>query len=119
MRETELFVPASALLADTDGEVAIKEDMEPIITSTAKSLIAYPSAWADNFGSNYYSHVQARELASIDLDGAWQISEETQPFSTMPDLKATAPDEAELHIKEIIRDIRKENTADGCTRTQE
>lgn len=119
MRETELFVPASALLADTDGEVAIKEDMEPIITSTAKSLIAYPSAWADNFGSNYYSHVQARELASIDLDGAWQISEETQPFSTMPDLKPTAPDEAELHIKEIIRDIRKENTADGCTRTQE
>ena len=119
MRETELFVPASALFSDTDGEMPIKEDMEPIISGTAKSLIAYPSAWADNFGSNYYSHAQARELASIDLDGAWQISEETQPFSTMPDLKVTAPNEAELHIKEIIRDMRKESTADGCTGTQE
>ena len=52
MRETELFVPASAFLSDANSETPIKEDMEPIIFGTAKSVIACPSAWADNFGSN-------------------------------------------------------------------
>ena len=82
--------------------------------NTKKSFMAYPSAWADNFGSNYYRHAQARELATIDVDGAWQITEEAQPFSNM-ELNVTPADELISGIQDIIRDKKQEMETDGTT----
>ena len=78
--------------------------------------MAYPSAWADNFGSNYYRHSQARELAAIDNAGVWQISEEAQPISTT-ERKVTPPDELVQGIHEIIEEKIQEVKADETIRT--
>lgn len=116
MRETEVFMPQTILLEEAikDGEGPLNENVEPVMPNTKKSFMAYPSAWADNFGSNYYRHAQARELATIDVDGAWQITEEAQPFSNM-ELNVTPADELISGIQDIIRDKKQEMETDGTT----
>ena len=116
MRETEVFMPQTILLEEAikDGEGPLNENVEPVMPNTKKSFMAYPSAWADNFGSNYYRHAQARELATIDVDGAWQITEEAQPFSNM-ELNITPADELISGIQDIIRDKKQEMETDGTT----
>ncbi len=113
LRETEIFVPQKALLEDVikGGESPISENEEPVMPNTRNTLVAFPSAWAENFGSNYYRHAQARELSSIDMEGAWQISETAKPF-TNTDLKVTGQDDLIDGIHKIIIS-KKQERKDG------
>lgn len=101
MDETEVFMPEDAL----EGEAEPVED--EMIPSGRKSVIGYPSHWANNFGSNFYTHAQARELATFVEDGTWQLAEQTQPFSTN-DLKATSHADARAAAQMLIQDIRQD-----------
>lgn len=114
MRETEVFMPQTILLdgALKGDDGLLNENIEPVMPNTKKSFMAYPSAWANSFGSNYYRHAQARELAAIDVEGAWQITEEAQPFSDM-ELNVTPTDELISGIQEIIQSKKKEIETDG------
>ena len=108
----QMFVPSSAPNPE-DGSAAHAEDgLRPLIPAK-NSIVAFPSAWADNFGSNFYRHAQARELAAIDQNGEWQIGEEAQPYSTQPELNVTTPEEAAFHIERIIRDMRQGGEMNG------
>ena len=69
-----------------------------------KTVVGYPSAWANSFGPNFYTHAQARELAMFVENGTWQLSEKTQPFATT-DLKVTKHEETQSAIRELIHDI--------------
>ena len=80
--------------------------MKPVVPNTRRAIRAYPSAWADTFGSNFYRHSQARELATIDNEGAWQISEKAQPYSDTS-LNVTPPDELKQGIQSIIEEKRQ------------
>ena len=112
MRETEMFVPNATPDPD-DGSAAPAEDgLRPLVPSK-NSIVAFPSAWADNFGSNFYRHAQARELAAIDQKGEWQIGEEAQPYSTQPELNVTTLEEAAFHIERIIRDMHQGGEMNG------
>ena len=114
MKETEVFLPQEMLLNasadETDG--LLDKNMKPVVPSRS-SIMAYPSTWADTFGSNYYRHSQAKELAVIDNDGAWQISEKAQPFSGTT-LHVTPPDKLIQGIRSIIKEKRQEAMADGA-----
>lgn len=101
MDETEVFMPEDAL----EGEAEPVED--EMIPSGRKSVIGYPSHWANNFGSNFYTHAQARELATFVEDGTWQLAEQTQPFSTN-DLKVTSHADAHAAAQMLIQDIRQD-----------
>lgn len=101
MDETEVFMPEDAL--DGEGE-ALENAMIP---SGRKSVIGYPSTWGDGFGVNYYSHAQARELATFVEDGTWQLSEQTQPFSTV-ERKYTSFADAQANVQMLIADIRQD-----------
>ena len=99
--ETEVFMPEDTL----EGEAEPVED--EMIPTGRKSVIGYPSTWANNFGSNFYTHAQARELATFVEDGTWQLAEQTQPFSTT-ELKVTSHADAHAAAQMLIQDIRQE-----------
>ena len=114
MEETEVFIPQSLLLEDALKEhpdIPQGANVEPLTAERGNTFRAYPSAWADNFGNNYYRHAQAKELAKIDLAGAWQVTEKAQPFSSM-ELNVTPPNELLENIREIITE-KKELNANG------
>lgn len=102
MKETEVFLPRDEVLGT-----------KPVV-SNRNSIMAYPSAWADTFGNNYYRHAQAKELAVI--DGAWKVSEKVQSFSDTS-LNVTPPDKLAQDIQTIIEEKKKEAKGDDVSGT--
>ena len=117
MRETELFIPQVVLNANQENVpkcALLFDEVEPLtVTGPNKDIMAYPSAWADNFGSDFYCHAQSRELTAIDLTGTWNISEKGQPVNTSLDLNITSPDVVRSQIKELVRDMKQEVSENG------
>lgn len=116
MRETEMFIPQDVLESGQEEgakDDLLPDDIKPFTVGSNKAIMAYPSSWADNFGSNFYRHAQARELAAIDREGMWNVSEEGQPFSDSPGLNITSAEIVSHKIKQIISDMEQEATRDG------
>ncbi|NLO40915.1 MAG: recombinase family protein [Ruminiclostridium sp.] len=116
MKEMEMFIPQTVL--ESGQEVALKDDLlsddvQPFTAGPKKDIMAYPASWANNFGSNFYRHAQARELAAIGREGIWKVSEESQPFNDSPRLNVTPAEVASSQIKQIIYDMKQEAPEDG------
>ena len=115
MRETEVFLPRE-ILTDVSGDRnngLPDNSVKPVAPSTRSSITAYPSAWAHGFGSSYYRHSQARELSTIDIEGAWQITEKAQPFAGQG-LNVTPPDKLIQGIQSIIEEKKLGRKTDGA-----
>lgn len=97
MRETEVFIPADMF-----------EDAEPFASGLKKNVLAFPADWVRGFGSNYYSHAQARELLSFEQDGTWDILREGMPYSESLPLQVTSIDKINNDIMQIINDMKQE-----------
>ena len=102
MDETEVFMP--------EEKVGVSDNSESLLPNARNSVIAYPTAWAHNFGANYYA--QARELATFMKDGTWQLSEPSQPHSESK-LNVTPPAALESNIRQIIDGIRQDKTQEA------
>ena len=114
LQDTEIFMPEEQIQIP-DAQAA-ELDGQSWLTTARKSVIGYPSDWADSFGMSFYRHAQARELVSFIEDGTWQIAEKAQPFE---DSKLAVTGRAELRegiqqlMQEIRHDIRQEDNTDG------
>ena len=116
MRETEIFIPQDALESGQDNvsadDLALNE-IQPFTKGPKKDVLAYPSSWADSFGSNYYRHAQARELLSMDQEGQWNVGMEGQPFRNSASLNITDTEVVSSQIKQIIHEMNREASENG------
>ncbi|MCL2662669.1 MAG: recombinase family protein [Oscillospiraceae bacterium] len=101
MRETEVFIP------DETTEDYLNENTHPIITGFSKNIAAFPPAWAGSFGYNYYSHAQAREIAALDKNGAWNVTVEGKTYISKQELNITDTDLIAGSIEEILKEIEQ------------
>lgn len=114
LRETEVFIPQDTLSPNRAKTAEILlSDVQPFTNGPKKDIMAYPSSWADSFGSNFYRHAQARELAAFEHQGTWNINEEGQPFSDSPELNITSAEIVGSTIKQLICNMEKEAVVDG------
>ena len=116
MKETEMFIPRVVL--DSRSEKTSKDNLfsdntEPFTAGPKKDILAYPASWADNFGSNFYRHAQARELSAINQEGAWDVNREGQPYNDSPGLKITTTEVVSSQIKQIICDMKQGAAENG------
>ena len=103
--ETELYLPKiKNLQSDTD--------INSLVT-TGKSVVAYPSAWADNFGSNYYRRSQAEELQRMNQKERCSLQQKITSFSEYHELNVTSRDEARNNIRTLINDMKTEDNNNG------
>lgn len=116
MRDTEMFIPQD-ILNSGQGESSkndlLLDDLQPFTIGPKKDIMAYPSSWADNFGSNFYRHAQARELVTFDKEGKWKVSEEGQPFNDSLELNITTTEVLGSRIKQIIYEMKQEALGNG------
>ena len=96
--ETEVFIPENTLEGEMEDGGAER------LPNVRNTVIGFPSAWANSFGPNYYTHAQARELAAFLEDGTWQLAEQSQPFRTTG-LKVTSYEETQSTIQQLMIDI--------------
>lgn len=115
LNETEVFISQDELLLAEDEitqEKTLFDEVEPFTAGPKKDIMAYPNNWASNFGNDYYSQAQAKELALLKHEDNWKIKEEGKPYAES-DLNVTSSDEIKNSIREIINDIKQEAMNDG------
>jgi len=115
MRETEIFIPQDTfgLSGEPTAQDFLPNDIQPFTSGPKRDIMAYPSSWADSFGSNFYRHAQARELAAFDSQGIWNVSEEGEPFCDSPRLNITSAEVVGSKIKQMICNMEQETISNG------
>lgn len=104
LTEPEIFIPNDTVSSLPESDTSVK----PFTDSNRRNVRAYPPDWADTFGSNYYSHAQAQELAGFGKGMKPDISHASVIYKDS-DIQVTSKDDIERNIEQIMSDM-KENT---------
>lgn len=104
LTEPEIFIPNDTVNSLPESDTSVK----PFTDSNRRNVRAYPPDWADTFGSNYYSHAQAQELAGFGKGMEPDISHASVIYKDS-DIQVTSKDDIERNIEQIMSDM-KENT---------
>lgn len=104
LTEPEIFIPNDTVSSLPESDTSVK----PFTDSNRRNVRAYPPDWADTFGSNYYSHAQAQELAGFGKGMEPDISHASVIYKDS-DIHVTSKDDIERNIEQIMSDM-KENT---------
>lgn len=104
LTEPEIFIPNDTVSSLPESDTSVK----PFTDSNRRNVRAYPPDWADTFGSNYYSHAQAQELAGFGKGMKPDISHASVIYKDN-DIQVTSKDDIERNIEQIMSDM-KENT---------
>ncbi len=107
MRDTEILISNMA----ADG--CFRENTSPVSANPQNTVVAFPPSWVGNFGSNYYRHAQARELAAIDKDGMWKVAVEGQPYRDALSIHVTDQETISNDIKQMISDMERKGADNG------
>ncbi|MFG6330312.1 MAG: recombinase family protein [Lachnospiraceae bacterium] len=105
LKETEIFIPNDVLQEQTAQTP--KANLRPFTDNIKRNIMAYPPDWVDTFGSNFYSHAQAQELAMFDKNSSWNISEQAVPYKDS-ELQVTSRTERDKNIEQIMSDMKEE-----------
>lgn len=104
LTEPEIFIPNDTVSSLPESDTSVKLFTD----SNRRNVRAYPPDWADTFGSNYYSHAQAQELAGFGKGMEPDISHASVIYKDN-DIQVTSKDDIERNIEQIMSDM-KENT---------
>ena len=104
LTEPEIFIPNDTVSSLPESDTSVK----PFTDSNRRNVRAYPPDWADTFGSNYYSHAQAQDLAGFGKGMEPDISHASVIYKDN-DIQVTSKDDIERNIEQIMSDM-KENT---------
>lgn len=78
------------------------------LSKLGKSIIGYPTNWIYDFGRNFYTHAQVKELENFIKTGVWKVDDEGKTFKSEETLNVTSKEQAIKEINQIIARIKKE-----------
>ncbi len=104
VNETELFIPQDNIKNGSNT------DIRPIASKSGKSIVAFPNAWANNFGNNYYKQSKGIGV-SIAENGC--ISVEATVIDDENELNVTSPEMVVTNIERLMKDIKQEDKVNG------
>lgn len=78
------------------------------LSKSGKSIIGYPTNWIYDFGCNFYTHAQVKELENFIKTGVWKVNDEGKAFLNKETLNVTSKEQAGKEINQIIEKIKKE-----------
>lgn len=102
LTEPEIFIPNDTVSSLPESDTSVK----PFTDSNRRNVRAYPPDWADTFGSNYYSHAQAQELAGFGKGIEPDISHASIIYKDN-DIQVTSKDDIERNIEQIMSDMKE------------
>lgn len=108
LTETEILIPAELLEEFRQQNDTSNLEFSPLhLPGRKQTILAYPQAWADSFGHEYYRHTQAAETSAIDRDGLWNIAASGNVYSGS-EPQPSPLEKLEKHISQLISGFREE-----------
>ena len=112
LHETEVLIP---IVRDGASGNAAKQpfpifdaDTTPITSRGKRSVVAYPADWVESFGADAYQHEQSREIAAIDRDGMWGVTQTGKAYQTEEELQVSSPEAIAQGINHILTTITQQ-----------
>lgn len=112
IKDATIFVPQTVTEEENNGENPL-EDVTPVVPKTGKSIVAFPSAWANSFGNDFYNQTHIAPLKIAEKNG---VDAEAIPFGES-ELEITAPDVVADNIQMLMKDMKQEDLIDGNSST--
>ena len=112
LHDTEVYIPVAH--KDANGKVVadpfemFEKDVKPLSIGSRNKVLAYPAEWVDGFGTEFYRHEQAPELASIDRDGLWDVHQRGMPYNKGDEVQPSSPEVLRQGITTILSTMKKE-----------
>ena len=106
LNDTEIFLPEYPTMdAGEDAEKA--NNMQPIIQRN--TVVAYPAAWADNFGTQFYEQQYSHEATAFNESKDWSLHSQGKNYQPDPEAQnVTPPKEVFTQINSIINTMKQE-----------
>ena len=112
LHETEVLIPIAREGATGSSSKQpfpiFDEDTTPITSRGKRSVVAYPAEWVEGFGADAYQHEQAREVAAIDRDGKWDVTQTGKAYQTQEELQVSSPETLVEGINTILTTIKQQ-----------
>jgi len=112
LHETEVLIPINQSGPDgTDWKQPFPlfdKDTTPITSRGKRSVVAYPATWVDSFGAEAYEHEQSREVAAIDRDGMWDVTQPGKAYQTQEEAQRSSPEALVDGINSILSTIQQQ-----------
>lgn len=112
IKDATIFVPQTVTEEENNGGNPL-EDVTPVVPKTGKSIVAFPSAWANSFGNDFYNQTHIAPLKIAEKNG---VDAEAIPFGES-ELEITAPDVVADNIQMLMKDMKQEDLIDGNSST--
>ena len=103
MNDTEVLIHES-----NAEEKCVKSHIINSLASSGKSIIGYPTEWIHDFGYNFYTHAQAKELEGFAKSGIWDADNEGNSYVADDMPQFPDKDEISRNIHNAIKEIKKE-----------
>ena len=99
LKEEEMLIPNKAI---ENNPETMETSICPYVPQNG-SLIAFPTEWNDEFGSDYYVHHNSQDSG---INKKWGPNKE-QDYSNLPIEKVTSADEAATNIESLINTMQE------------
>ena len=113
IKDATIFIPQTTPEEQPMEKKNILEEVTPIVPKTGKSIVAFPTAWADTFGNNFYNqtHIAPLKIAEKNCVDAEAVSVgESELDITEPSVVAT-------NIQQLMNDMKQEDLSNGNNST--
>ena len=107
IKDATIFVPQPVTEGNNGGNLL--GDVTPVVPKTGKSIVAFPSAWANSFGNDFYNQTHITPLKIAEKNG---VDAEAIPFGES-ELEITAPDVVADNIQTLMEDMKQEDLTNG------
>lgn len=111
IKDATIFVPQPVTEGNNGGNLL--GDVTPVVPKTGKSIVAFPSAWANSFGNDFYNQTHITPLKIAEKNG---VDAEAIPFGES-ELEITAPDVVADNIQILMEDMKQEDLTNGNSTT--
>lgn len=112
IKDATVFVPQPVTEEKNNCENPL-DNVTPVVPKNGKSIVAFPSAWANNFGNDFYNQTHITPLKIAEKNG---VDAEAIPFGES-ELEITAPDVVADNIQMLMKDMKQEDLINGNNST--
>lgn len=109
IKDAMVFVPQTTDDTNNTDENSLLNEVVPIVPKSGKSIVAFPTAWANTFGNNFYNQTHIKPLQIAEKNG---VDAEAVPFGEN-ELEITTPNEIATNIQALMNDMKQEVKLDG------
>ncbi len=109
LHETEVLIPKDKIQKFCeDNNLPELEFTSVNMSGYRGKIVAYPLAWAQSFGSEFYQYTQASPSSGIDNEGLWNVTAKGNPYygnEPQPHPK----EHIEENLRHLLEELQKED----------